>query len=919
MHASDTNPDSAKRQADKVHYADGAAALLGEQVGQFAHPQAPDWEQVKQNASRTVYRGRVGDQDIYLKHFHSRTLPHRLGRLLGCSDALAEMRYSQHLLARGVPAVQALAATCDADVEWLATRAVAPADPGDEWHDRQLARGEEGFRAIRAATLALADLIGRMHAAGVVHHDLHCGNVLVRTDADPVELVLTDLHRASLRRRLSRRARAANVAMLLHDRRHVTTRTDRLRFLRRYLQTSGATGTLRGWELQIDDFARRHTRRLNRQRDRRVVGTNRYFARIRLPGGWRGHVVQASKRRLADSRAATLEFDAAAWREALKDPASLLTGEGCTVLKDSESSLVVRRSLTVGEHTLDIVVKRARRKHGWKVLIDCFRTSRAIRAFRMGHALLSRRIANVLPLAAVERRTGPLLTDSILITEAVDDPKLNDFFNHWLSSPPASAGAMTPAQQRRLGRDVLWQMGRLVQRLHDHRFAHRDLKANNVLVHGSPGRPPELVLVDLDGLWPVRVLTARRRFQGLMRLNVSLLQCPTITHAGRLRVLLGYLRRPGCGRVNFKTYWRVLAEWSGRKLRRQIRSGSAAGLEAPRRVLILKPSSLGDVVTAVPILRGLRRAFPDAHLSWLLSTSCVPLMEGDADLDEIIPFDRRGMGAWWYWLPATKKLLALRRTLRRGRFDWTIDLQGLLRSGLFTRMTRATVRAGFANAREGATCFYNRRIDVAATHTIERNVELIRALGVEASVEDMTLAPTGEGRTFAEQLCDELGCAAGEYVVCVPPTRWPTKRYPVRHWRRVVAALAADRPVVLLGAPGDEAYCEAACEGIDRTVSLAGRTNVPQMVGVIAASAGVICSDSAAMFIAPAVGVGVIVLVGPTRVDRTGPLGSGRAIVADVPCQGCLRKQCRHITCMEMIDPAAVVAAADELFAPGSS
>jgi tRNA A-37 threonylcarbamoyl transferase component Bud32 len=571
MHASDTNSDGATPQADKVRYADGAAALLGGHVEQIAHPQAPAWEQVKQNASRTVYRGRIGAEDIYLKHFHSRTLAHRLGRVLGLSDALAEMRYSQHLLARGVPAVQVLAATCDADVEWLATRAVASAQPGDEWHERQLARGEEGLRAIRAATLALADLIGHMHAAGVVHHDLHCGNVLVRTDADPVELVLTDLHRASLRRRLSRRARAANVALLLHDRRHVTTRTDRLRFLRRYLQASKARGSLRGWELQIDDFARRHTRCLNRQRDRRAVGTNRYFARIRLPGGWRGHVVKASKRRLADSQAATLTFDAGAWREVLEDPASLLTGEGCTVLKESQSSLVVRRSLTVGEHTLDVVVKRARRKHGWKVLIDCFRTSRSLRAFRMGHALLSRRIANVLPLAAVERRSGLLLTDSILITEFVDDPKLNDFFYHGLSHPQAEASGRTPAQQRRLGRDVLWRTGRLVQKLHDHRFAHRDLKANNVLVHCSPGRPPELVLVDLDGLWPVRVLTTQRRFQALMRLNVSLLPCPAVTHAGRLRGLLGYLRRPGCGRVNFKPTWRVLEEWSGRKLRQQAR------------------------------------------------------------------------------------------------------------------------------------------------------------------------------------------------------------------------------------------------------------------------------------------------------------------------------------------------------------
>jgi hypothetical protein len=57
-----------------------------------------------------------------------------------------------------------------------------------------------------------------------------------------------------------------------------------------------------------------------------------------------------------------------------------------------------------------------------------------------------------------------------------------------------------------------------------------------------------------------------------MRLNVSLLACPTVNHAGRLRMLLGYLRRPGCGRLDFKPYWRVLEAWSHRKIEEQIRS-----------------------------------------------------------------------------------------------------------------------------------------------------------------------------------------------------------------------------------------------------------------------------------------------------------------------------------------------------------
>ena len=334
----------------------------------------------------------------------------------------------------------------------------------------------------------------------------------------------------------------------------------------------------------------------------------------------------------------------------------------------------------------------------------------------------------------------------------------------------------------------------------------------------------------------------------------------------------------------------------------------------PQRVLIVKPSSLGDVVTAMPVLRGLKRTFPHVRVSWLLAESCAPLLEGDADLDEIILFRRKQLGKAWHSPKSMLALLALRKKLCEDRFDWAIDLQGLFRSGYFTAATRAPLTAGFADAREGAGKFYTHRIDVAARHTVERNIELARQLGIDARATDMTLHVTPAAAEFVQDTLRQNGLNAGGYVVCVPPARWADKRWPVRHWRTLLGELTRLCPAVLIGAPNERDLCaQIAAGGPPGLVDLSGRTTVPNMVALIAQSAGVISCDSAAKFIAPAVGVGGVTLIGPTQVERTGPFPTGAAVVATTPCQGCLQRRCRHVTCMELIEPARVLVAVKEM------
>src|SRR5437763_8563774 len=130
----------------------------------------------------------------------------------------------------------------------------------------------------------------------------------------------------------------------------------------------------------------------------------------------------------------------------------------------------------------------------------------------------------------------------------------------------------------------------------------------------------------------------------------------------------------------------------------------------PRRIGLIKPSALGDVIHALPVLGALRHRFPHAHLTWVVNRAYEPLLKGHSALDATLPFDRGALrGGWW---SALTHALRFGRELRAQRFDLVIDLQGLLRTGLMTAATGAPRRVGFANAREGANLFYTQRVAV---------------------------------------------------------------------------------------------------------------------------------------------------------------------------------------------------------------
>ncbi len=431
-------------------------------------------------------------------------------------------------------------------------------------------------RRIDALTDVLAQLIASAHQNGFEHFDMHAGNLLVRRCGNNAPAVLfVDLHAVGIDKPVSDRAVVRNLAQLNQWFRKNASRSQRLRFLKRYLAfrdelalTAARRRKLglsyRELTRSMDRAAAAHARRLWAKRDRRALRNGKYFAKLRLGGGWGAHVFLKCKHPMTDSRASAMEFTDEQWRRWLSEPAAWIrAARPAPRLKDSHTATVWRAQLPVDGKPLEVICKRSLYRTWLKRLCTCLGRSRDFRTWQKGHALLNRDLPTALPLAVLERRRAGVLIDSLAITEAIPDASdLDALLELHLARVPAR-------HQRRARDQLIGQLVRLFKQLESRGFSHRDMKAANVLVHRTVAgeAPPRLTLIDLTGLSLHRRLSRGRRLQALVRLNVSLDRCRTITLTDRLRFLKGYLVGPGRSDAGWKQLWRELAALSERKRR----------------------------------------------------------------------------------------------------------------------------------------------------------------------------------------------------------------------------------------------------------------------------------------------------------------------------------------------------------------
>lgn len=327
------------------------------------------------------------------------------------------------------------------------------------------------------------------------------------------------------------------------------------------------------------------------------------------------------------------------------------------------------------------------------------------------------------------------------------------------------------------------------------------------------------------------------------------------------------------------------------------------------RILILKPSSLGDVIQALPVLRLLKRRFPDSEIHWWIDSNLAPLLEGDPDLAGIVPFTRRGWGRPQNWLGLGRDL----RWARGRHFDWVIDLQCLARSGAVAWLARGDLTIGLDEPREGARGFYDICVRRASyhTHAVDWYLEVLRQLNVPV---DWNFDWLPARPPIAAQIRQKWPSEGVRWIALNPGARWENKRWPAENFAelmRLTAAQHHDCRFVILGGNGDRHLGAAIAKtGPGQCLDLTGQTSLPEMIEWIRRCDVVVSNDTGPMHAAAAMRRPVVAILGPTEPRRTGPYGQlANVLQSPLPCVPCMKSYCtwqKPLECLYGITPTMV-------------
>ncbi len=334
-------------------------------------------------------------------------------------------------------------------------------------------------------------------------------------------------------------------------------------------------------------------------------------------------------------------------------------------------------------------------------------------------------------------------------------------------------------------------------------------------------------------------------------------------------------------------------------------------------ILLIKPSSLGDIVLALPALSALRRSFPQARISWLIRPAFASLIEGHPHLDEIILFDRKSLGRAWWHPGAFRELLSLIFRLRDGRFDAVIDVQGLFRTASLAWLSGCKHRVGPVWGREFAHHFYATTVPARMewVHVVDYYLTLVETIGASDLSVEFVLPEKPEAVAAARDLLTCHNVDVERYAVIVPGSAQVSKCWPADRFAALADRLVSDYglAVAATGSKSEGAMIER-IQSLTRhpIANLAGRTSLPELTEVLRRASLVVCNDTGPGHIAAALGRPLVMMFSWSNPLRVGPYGRPECVVArDASSRGLAIKSrdpahaIEHITLDEVYSRAA--------------
>jgi len=327
-------------------------------------------------------------------------------------------------------------------------------------------------------------------------------------------------------------------------------------------------------------------------------------------------------------------------------------------------------------------------------------------------------------------------------------------------------------------------------------------------------------------------------------------------------------------------------------------------------ILIIRLSAIGDVVFASPLIKALRRRYPDAKISWLIEPAAAALLKNNPELDEVILWPKGEWKQLWRerkFLTLARQLRQFIRRLKSHKFDCAIDLQGLLKSAVWAYFSGAEQRIGLGS-KEGSERMMTRVISRQSDNPRigSEYFGLAQELGLDVAEFEMDIALSAEDEAFPG-----TGIEYQDYAVICPFTTRPQKHWREDRWPVLAENIKAEQnlPVVMLGGPADVEAAARIAAANPQIINMAGKSSLMQTAALIKHASLLVGVDTGLTHMGIVFNVPTVALFGSTCPYTDTTRANARVLYHKMGCSPCRRKPTCNgdFTCMKKIEIAEIM------------